>query len=246
MNKTLNLGVQSYSFRGFKRNEEVVNLVKQCGLTKIELCAAHVDFTEPEAFDRIINIYKKGGVSIFSIGVQSFRNDEATEIKFFEFAKKAGAKVIAADFAVDSVPASFRTAERLADKYDIKIAIHNHGGRHWLGSCTMLQNVFSNTSEGIGLCLDTAWALDSGEDPIAMAKLFSKRLYGIHIKDFVFNRDRKPEDVIVGQGNLELENFLRLLREINFKGPAALEYEGDVDNPVPAVKQCVAAVRENG
>lgn len=244
MDISQNLGVQSYCFRGFKDNEKVLSLVKQCGLSKIELCAAHADFTDEKTFDKIISLYKNGGVDIISIGVQSFKNDEAGETLFFEFAKKAGATVITADFAVDSVPGSFRMAEKLADRYDIKIAIHNHGGTHWLGSSTMLRNVFANTSERIGLCLDTAWALDSGEDPIAMAEAFSNRLYGVHIKDFVFDRARKPEDVVVGQGNLELKKLLATLREADFDGACVLEYEGDVNNPVPAITQCVAAVRE--
>jgi len=237
------LGVQSYCFRAFKTNEEVVDLVKQCGLSKIELCGVHTDFTNEKTFDAVINLYRKGGVDIVAIGVQSFQDDEATEVKIFEFAK-AAAQVITADFTVDRVPESFRTAERLGDKYDIRLAIHNHGGRHWLGSATMLRNVFSNTSERIGLCLDTAWALDCGEDPIAMAEMFRDRLYGLHIKDFVFDRAGRPEDVVVGQGNLALETLLVTLRQGNFDGPAVLEYEGDVDNPLPALKQCVAAVRK--
>lgn len=241
-----NLGVQSYCFRGFKNNQEVASLTKKCGLSKIELCGVHADFTDEKTFDGIISLYSKGGVDIVSIGVQAFKNDEAAEILFFEFAKKAGATVITADFAVDSVPGSFRTAEKLADRYDIRIAIHNHGGTHWLGSSTMLRNVFSNTSERIGLCLDTAWALDSGENPIAMAEAFSKRLYGVHIKDFVFDRAGKPEDIVVGRGNLELKKFMATLREADFDGVCVLEYEGDVDNPAPALTQCVAAVRAEG
>jgi sugar phosphate isomerase/epimerase len=238
-----NLGVQSYCFRGFKENRVVADLVRQCGLTKIELCAVHADFTDEKGFADIVDIYTRAGVDIVSIGVQTFQNDEATERKFFEFAERAGAKVITADFAVDSVPASFRTAERLADRYDIRVAIHNHGGRHWLGSATMLGNVFSNTSERIGLCLDTAWALDSGEDPLGMAKAFSDRLHGVHLKDFVFDSARKPTDVIAGEGNLKLGELLTFLREAGFGGPAVIEYEGDVENPVPAIKQCVAAIR---
>ncbi|HIJ66066.1 MAG TPA: sugar phosphate isomerase/epimerase [Candidatus Hydrogenedentes bacterium] len=232
------LGVQSYCFRGFKGNEKVAELVKECGLSKIELCAVHTDFTD----DSVIDVYRNNGVDVVSIGVETFKGDEERETQLFEFAQKAGAKVIAADFAIDSVPAAFRTAEKLADQYDINLAIHNHGGRHWLGAAATLAQVFAKTNERIGLCLDTAWALDSGEDPIAMAETFASRLYGIHIKDFVFDQARKPEDVVCGQGNLDLDSLLQVMRNANFTGPTILEYEGDVDNPVPALKECVAAV----
>ncbi len=237
------LGVQSYCFRGFKENAKLAELVKQCGLSKIELCGVHVDFSDEKKFDEVIALFKKAGIDIVSIGVQGFRNNEAAETLFFEFAKRAGARVISADFAVDTVPDAYRTAEKLADKYDINLAIHNHGGRHWLGSVAMLDNVFRNTSERIGLCLDTAWALDSAENPIAMAEAFGKRLYGVHIKDFVFDKARKPEDVVVGTGNLDLRKFLSTLNDVGFNGMCVLEYEGDVNNPVPAVSKCVEAVR---
>jgi len=39
------------------------------------------------------------------------------------------------------------------------LVIHNHGGRHWLGSAQMLAAVFAQTGPAIGLTLDTAWAL---------------------------------------------------------------------------------------
>lgn len=243
MNIMQDLGVQSWCFRGFKENEKVIQLVKQCGLSKVELCAVHADFTDEKTFDDVIGTYRKAGVAIISIGVQSFSNDRKTETKFFQFARKAGAKVISADFAIDTVPSSFRTAGKLADKYDINLAIHNHGGRHWLGSVAMLRNTFSKTSERIGLCLDTAWAIDSGEDPIAMAESFRGRLYALHIKDFVYDKARKPHDVVVGQGNLDLKKLMKILKDMRFAGASILEYEGDVDNPAPAIKRCVTAVR---
>jgi len=238
------LGVQSYCFRGFKDNQQVIQRVKECGLSRIELCGVHVNFAEEKTFDQVIKLYRSQDVAIDSIGVQGLNNNLAAEEKFFDFAKRAGAGFISVSFNPDTVPQSYRTAEKLADKYNVRLAIHNHGGRDWLGCSRILQHVFANTSERIGLCLDTAWALDSGEDPIAMVEKFAKRLYGLHIKDFVFNRARKPEDVIVGSGNLDLKKLSAALNKANFNGYAVLEYEGDVNDPVPALKRCVEAVRK--
>jgi sugar phosphate isomerase/epimerase len=139
---------------------------------------------------------------------------------------------------------AFRSAEKLADKYDVNMGIHNHGGRHWLGSAGVLKTVFDNTSSRIGLTLDTAWALDAGEDPVKMAEMFSGRLYGLHLKDFVFDKARKPADVIVGSGNVDLPKLFDVLKRINFNGATILEYEGDIENPAPAIKKCVEAVKK--
>ena len=239
------LGIQSYSFREFKDNQRVTELMGKCGLSRIELCGVHVDFSDEKTFDQVINLYHSRHISIDSVGVQKMENNEAKEIKVFEFAKRAGAKTISVDFKPESAPQSFRTAEKLADQYDVRLAIHNHGGRHWLGSAQMLTNVFSNTNERIGLCLDTAWALDSGEDPLGMIEQFGKRLYGLHIKDFVFDRAGKPKDKIVGEGNLDLKKMGLALKKINFDGYTVLEYEGQPHNPLPAIKRGVKAIRSS-
>ena len=90
------LGAQSYCFRNFKDNAQVIQLLKQAGLNKVELCGVHVNFSLQDRFDEIISLYKRNGVGIVSIGVQRFSGEEKLETKFFEFAKRAGAKVISA------------------------------------------------------------------------------------------------------------------------------------------------------
>jgi len=238
------LAVQSFCYRGFKDTRDFIAKVKETGLDKVEVCAVHIDFADDAKFDEIIDIYQSEGVDIVSIGVNRFANDEAAERKYFEFVRKCGASFLSADFAPNAVPDAYRTAEKLADEYDVKLGIHNHGGRHWLGSTQMLNQVFSSTSERIGLCLDTAWALDAGEDPVAMAEKFGDRLYGVHFKDFTFDTARKHKDVVVGTGNLDLAGLNDVLKKIDFNGYAVLEYEGDVDNPVPALSECVEVIQK--
>lgn len=237
------MGVQSYCFRHFKDNAQVAQMIRDCGLNAVEICGVHVDFSAPDTFQKVIETYQNTGVQIVSIGVQGLKNDEAIERNYFDFAKQAGAKMMAISFGLGTTPESYRAAEKLADEYDLRLAIHNHGGRDWLGSAAMLGHVLADTSERIGLCIDTAWALDSGENPIQMAEKFADRLYGAHIKDFVFDRARHPEDVVVGTGNLDLPKFVEILKTNAKVGYAVLEYEGDAENPVPALKQCVAQIK---
>ena len=181
-----------------------------------------------------------------SIGVERFADDETHERKLCEFAKKAGAKQISADFAIDKVPDAYRTAERLAEEYHLKLAIHNHGGQHWMGCSDVLDHAFKNSNDRIGLCLDTAWAMHSHADPVKMCEQFADRLYGVHIKDFVFDRSGGHEDVVVGTGNLDLPGLVAAIRVLDWDCPMIIEYEGDIDNPIPALKECVAATRAVG
>ena len=242
----MKLGVQSYCFRKFRDNKVVARMVRDCGLDRIELCGVHCDFTDVFKFRDVVATYRDAGVQICSIGVQGMNNDASKERNFFEFIKMAGANLISVDFSPESVPEAYRTAEKLADEYDVKLAIHNHGSRHWLGSEQMLNYVFKNTSSRIGLCLDTAWALDSREDPLHLVEKFKERIYIVHLKDFIFDRSAKPQDVILGEGNLNLKGLLEVLDKNSFSGEAVIEYEGDVENPVPAIKKCVEAVSKAG
>src|SRR4051812_48478289 len=98
MNIDKDFGIQSWCFRSFKTNEEVADLVKECGLSAIELCGIHADFADEKQFAKVVDIYKKKGVRIASIGVQTFGNKPDVERKNFEFAKLAGAKEISIHF----------------------------------------------------------------------------------------------------------------------------------------------------
>lgn len=241
------LFVQSYCFRGFKDNAQVARMVKQdLGLSGIEVCGVHCDFNNDANWDTVIKTYADAGVRIVSIGVEGFGPDEAAARKRFEFAKKAGCKVISANFKPDTFLAALPVCYKLCQEYDINLAIHNHGGYHWLGSGEILNWVFAFTRECIGLNMDTAWALDARQNPVEWAQKFARRLYAVHIKDFVFDRARKSSDVVVGTGNLDLPALLKTLAQNQFTGPAILEYEGDVNNPVPALQECVQAVRNAG
>jgi len=244
MNITGGLGIQSYCFRNFKKNEDVARMIKECGASAVELCGVHADFGKPETFAAAIAPYRAAGVAIVSIGVEGV-GAEAVELeKRFVFALAAGARHMSISFKLGEVPACYRTAEQLAGKYGIRLAIHNHGGRHWLGSAEVLGSVFAQTNATVGLCLDTAWALHSHEDPVKMIETFSGRLYGLHLKDFVFNRTGKHEDVVVGTGNLDLPAAATALNAAKFDGYCVVEYEGDADNPVPALGKCVTAIKK--
>ena len=176
------------------------------------------------------------------MGVNRIGTDRDSALQIFECAKAAGLARMSVDFPLEGVDEALAIAEELSESHGILLGIHNHGGRHWLGSATALRWVFGRTSARIGLSLDTAWALDSREDPIKLVEEFGDRLHIVHVKDFVYKPDRTPEDVVVGTGNISLAALDAALTAAGFDGEAILEYEGDVDNPVPALRECVRAV----
>lgn len=234
-------GVQSYCFRHFADNREVAAKVRECGLGTVELCGVHADFDRPETFGEVVKVYRDAGIPIVSLGVQTFGGEDR-EQKWFECAALAGARHISAHFKVESFPRAIDRVRAWSREFGIRVGIHNHGGYSFGGQPDVIGHLLSLGAPEIGLCLDTAWALQIGPragNPVDWIAKFGKSVYGLHLKDFVFGPDASFRDTVVGEGNLDLPALLAALREVAFDGMAVLEYEGDPENPVPALRRCV-------
>ncbi len=242
----MDFGVQSFCFRHFKDNADVAAKVKQIGVDKIELCGIHADFHDLAAWKDVLKTYQDAGVSVISIGVQTFTGDPK-ERDWFECAAAAGAKHISAHFRVDSYTTAVPHAAKLCEEYGIRIGIHCHGGYMFGGSPDVIQHLIELGGPSIGVNIDTAWCMQIGPkqgDPVAWVRdKFPGRVYGVHYKDFVFDKNGMWNDVVVGSGNLDLPAFVAALEETQFDGMAVIEYEADVENPVPALTECVNQMR---
>jgi sugar phosphate isomerase/epimerase len=238
------LGIQSYCFRKFQPLDKLTEALKACGLGYVELWPGHLAVETPEderaaAFESL----REAGIGIDSAGVFRFTADEAANRRIFEYCKAAGAeKSITAD--PDPDEETLALCDKLCEEYDARLAVHNHGRRHRWGHYDQLDNLFGRTGERIGLCLDTGWAIDAGIDPLQAARKYRDRLYGVHLKDFVYNATGQGRrDVITGTGYLDLPALLKLLDGFDYSGALAIEYEGNADAPLDDVKACVAQVQ---
>jgi sugar phosphate isomerase/epimerase len=115
------------------------------------------------------------------------------------------------------------------------------------GQPDVLRHLLELGQPQIGLNIDTAWCMQIGPDqgnPVKWAEDFKGQIYGVHYKDFVFDKNAQWNDVVVGTGNLDLPAFTKKLDEHGFDGMAVIEYEADVENPVPALTRCVQTMRQ--
>ncbi|HEY0257919.1 MAG TPA: sugar phosphate isomerase/epimerase [Candidatus Methylacidiphilales bacterium] len=248
MSKALDFGVQSYCFRETKNNADLAKMVREIGLDKIEICGVHADFNNVPAFKEVVQTYREAGVSIVSFGVETFVGAEK-ERNVFECAALAGAKHISAHFKVDSFPEAIKKVQKLSDEFGIRVGIHCHGGYSFGGQPDVLDYLIKLGSPQIGVCIDTAWCIQIGPylgKPVEWVKRYAGHIYGIHYKDFTFEPNGQWVDTVVGEGNLDLPAFVQALDSHGFDGMAVIEYEGDVKNPVPALKNCVKAMRSAG
>ena len=237
-------GVQSWCFREFKDNHVVARKVRDLGLTSLELCDVHANLNDPAEAKKAAEIYRAAGVSIISIGVQTFTGADS-ERAWFESAAVIGAKHISCHFKVDSFARAVPRVRRWSREFGLRVGIHCHGGYMFGGQEDVLTYLIELGGPEIGLCIDTAWAMQAAgpEAPLKWAKKFAGRVYGVHFKDFIFEKTGQSRDVIVGTGNLDLPAFTAALREGGFDGMSVIEYESDPENPDPALKRCVESMR---
>jgi len=248
MTAARDIGVQSYCFRQFKDNRQVIELTRQIGVDRVEICSVHANFDDLEAFKGIVDLYGNAGIKIISLGVQRFVGDVSRERKWFACARAAGARHISGHFTVSTFATAIPAVAAMCDEFGVRVGIHCHGGYNFGGSPDVLEHLLQLGGKNIGLNLDTAWCMQIGPsvgDPVQwIRERFRGRIYGVHYKDFVFDRRGQWKDVIIGTGNLDLPGVVAALEETGFDGMAVVEYEADPQNPVPALSQCVKRIRD--
>ena len=103
-------------------------------------------------------------------------------------------------------------AEKIARKYDIKLALENHKDQTTEERLALLEQF---SSEHIGACLDVGNNISLLEDPVETARAFAPWTLTVHFKDQGV-RESADEfllaDVPVGQGAINLREIIKIVR----------------------------------
>jgi len=237
------VGVQSWSFREFKTPEALCAKLKEVGVTATEVCGVQADFNDPAKRAAPIAVFQAQGMRVFSIGVQTFTGNVAVERQWFEWAKAAGAKYISAHFKVDSFREAIKAASGLSEAYGIKLALHCHGGYMFGGSFDVIQHIVQLGGPYVGVNIDTGWCMQAAGKPVEWVKKLGSAVYGVHYKDFVFDRSGKWSETVIGEGSLPLADLVKALEDAQFAGFAVIEYEADPADPAAAIRRGVEKLR---
>jgi sugar phosphate isomerase/epimerase len=235
------LGLASYTFRNFTR-AQLIAYMKQLNLTEVN-CKDTKDHLpiDPTAEAAAMADYAANNIKVHAIGAVYFQKDEDDDIRSkFEYAKRAGVKVIVAgDPAVATLP----RIERFVKEYDIRIAIHNHGpeDKVWPSPYDVLRAV-DKLDPRIGCCIDIGHAARAGANLPQAVRDVGPRLFNMHAKDLA-DFTSKESQVAVGQGIMPIRGIFESLIAINYQGFVDLEYEIHGDDPMPGVIESFAFMR---
>ncbi len=236
----LKLGVASYSLRNFPRDKAIA-MVQALRTPYVNLKSVHLPYdSSPAELAAARHEIESAGLTIVGGGTITFEKDDDTDVaRYFDYARAAGMPLIVATMD----PAILPRVERFAMRYDIRVAIHNHGPEdpHFPSPYDVLKAVRA-MDRRVGLCIDIGHTARTGTDVVQSVADAGPRLLDMHAKDL---RDltNAESQCIVGEGAMPIAAILRQLVTMNYTGCVNLEYEIDADDPLPGMKQSMAFMR---
>jgi sugar phosphate isomerase/epimerase len=244
----IEVGVQSYTFRAFKI-EKMIAAMTSVGLSSVELWDGHLNpknATDAD-FKAIRKKFNDAGIRVNAYCV-NFPEDSTDDYldRGFNGALLLGTNVMTASVQKSITP----RLDRWCQKYKVKLGLHNHwfGDAWFKGDRTKefespddLLNAVKSSSNYLNINLDIGHFYAAGFDPVAFIRQHHDRIVSLHVKD----RDRDKEHTYraFGQGATPIAETMKLLKQINFKYVANIEYEMDEKDPTPGVRESFEYVK---
>jgi inosose dehydratase len=234
----MNLGMASYTFRKFSLVDTVA-MTNRLGLERIAFKSFHLPLeSADEEIRSVAARVRATGLDLYGCGVVYMQNKEEVE-RAFHYAQKAGMRMIIG--APD--PNLLEMVNKMVNKYDIKLAIHNHGpdDEHYPTPESAYVKI-KDLDPHVGLCIDIGHTMRAGVDPSVSAEKFADRLLDVHVKD-VTAAAKEGQTIEIGRGVIDIPKFLKTLLKLNYEGSVSFEFEKDPDDPLPGVAESVGYVR---
>ncbi len=232
------LGLASYTLRKFSL-EDTLAMTKRLDLKYICFKSMHLELdSTPAQIAATVAKVKEAGLTLYGGGVISMKNEDQVN-QAFDYAKAAGMKVIVAAPSPEMLPMINQKVRR----YDIKVAIHNHGpGDKFFPTPAVGYKHIKDLDKRIGLCHDIGHTKRYGSDPLAETEQYGDRLHDVHMKD-VSAPTKAGKGVEIGRGVIDIPEFIRILVKIKYNGIVSFEYEKDADDPLAGLAESVGYVR---
>jgi len=247
-----------------KSLDETLEIMRSVDLHYLCVKDFHLKY---DASDAEIAAFKakcaKFGVTPYALGPLYTVDNEAVR-KYFEFAKRFGAKVIVG-VPYELAPgqkdnwnerlASRKQLEyidRLVKEFDIKYAIHNHGPQvgKMFPDVAYGWELVKDLDTRIGFCMDVGWEYACDRDVVETIRTYGSRIYDVHLKNFAVNLSGACKygknnftTVPMPRGKIDYGKVFKALAEAGYDGMCAFEYERDFENNLGGLAESVGYAR---
>lgn len=235
------IGVQAYTFRLFTF-EQALQKVLELGLKHIEIYPGQ----KLQEGSELTTHFSKGGDNVqaiktllerydivpYAYGVVKADSEEEWNA-IFSFVRSLGITVINAE----PILSHLDMVEKLAEKYQIRVALHNHPVPSTYWHPKTVAELLKGRSAMLGVCADIGHWVRSGLDPLECIDMLGDRVMGFHFKDINGFGNRKAHDVPWGTGYCNLSTVLNDMKKKEFKGYFTIEYEYNWKNNLPEIAE---------
>ncbi|CAL1519197.1 sugar phosphate isomerase/epimerase [Chitinophaga sp. MM2321] len=237
------LGAQAWTFNRFTL-AEALDKMDSCGIQYVEAFPGQVigggiegkfDYhMSADKQEQVKSLFKKKHKVLVAFGVV-VPDSEADWRVLFDFANRMGIQSITSEPQAEYLD----LISSLCDKYNIKLAIHDHPkpSHYWHPDSVLA--AIKGRSKLMGACADIGHWVRSGLDPVECLRKLDGHIVSLHFKD-LNEKSHDAHDVIWGTGVSQMGKVMEVLKAQKFKGLFSAEYEYHWDNNVPEVKASAA------
>lgn len=228
----INLAVQTGSFQGLSFIDALDKIVAT-GIKNVEILSDQqiggkwgdqkisADLSIEDCKE-IQQYAESKGVKLVGYGVFKTDKQEDWE-KLFIVAENLGLSYV----VCEPEPAHLTLIDSLAQKYNIKVGIHNEErpSAYWNPDSLLVQ--LKDCSNHIGFCGDLGNWVKSDVDCVQTIEDCKDRLVSFHLKDLspIGLDATEFKEVVIGGGVVDVEDFLLELFVCGFKGYVTIEYD---------------------
>ncbi len=232
------VGMAGYTFLKFTIPQTIA-MMKRIGVTYLSVKDFHMPYdSTPDKILSVIKEFSDAGIKVYTVGVVYMKSVAEVD-RAFEYAKTAGVKMIVGAPNYELLP----YVDKKVKEYDFRVAIHNHGPDNPLyPNATDIWNHIADLDPRIGICLDIGHTTRDGHDPSEDLIRYQSRIYDLHVKD-VDKAAKEGKTVEMGRGIIDIPEVVRTLRKINYSGCCSLEFEKDMDDPLPGIAESIGYFR---
>jgi sugar phosphate isomerase/epimerase len=237
------LCVGSYTFRLFSF-AEALDKADSLGLKYIEMATSQrigggiegtTSFTMDKSTQKaVLQLSAKHGIKIISYGVITGTNEAEWNV-IFKFANDMGIQTLLSEPKTEQLD----LVEKLAEKYKINVAIHNHPKPSQYWSPEAVLEAVNGRSKRIGSCADIGHWVRSGLIPLECLKKLEGRIIEFHFKDLNKKGDIEAHDVIWGTGVCDVKALIKEIYRQNYTGAVTIEYEYNWENSIPEIQESI-------
>jgi len=230
----LTLGLASYTTRKYSLDETLA-MAGRLNIQQIALKSMHLPLeSSDEEIQRTIKKVEEAGAHAYGAGVVYMKSSTEVE-NAFRYAKAAQMEMIIGVPSHDLLS----LVDQKVKETNIMLAIHNHGpGDDVYPTPEVVYSKIKSLDKRIGLCMDIGHVQRLGLDPVENIRKYADRLLDLHLKD-VSSATAEGRSVELGRGVINIPAVIDALKEINYTGVMALEFEKDGDDVLPGLSECV-------